>query len=78
MGAGHTFFTLLTASISSLLLRIPVAVLLGKTAGWGLPGVGLAGPAASVAALTLAVWFFFSGRWLQNKTGISRDEVPAE
>ena len=49
MGAGHTQFTLLTAALSSLLLRIPVAVLFGKVLGWGLTGVGLAGPAASLA-----------------------------
>ncbi len=74
MGAGHTFFTLLTGSLSSLLLRIPVAVLLGSVAGWGLPGVGLAGPAASVAGVLLDVWFLFTGRWLKNKTGISKEE----
>lgn len=78
MGAGHTFFTLLTGSLSSLLLRIPVAVLLGSVAGWGLSGVGLAGPAASVAGVLLDVWFLFTGRWLKNKTGISQEESLAD
>lgn len=78
MGAGHTFFTLLTGSLSSLLLRIPVAVLLGSMAGWGLSGVGLAGPAASVAGVLLDVWFLFTGRWLKNKTGISQEESLAD
>lgn len=78
MGAGHTFFTLLTGSLSSLLLRIPVAVLLGSVAGWGLSGVGLAGPAASVAGVLLDVWFLFTGRWLKNKTGISQEGSLAD
>lgn len=78
MGAGHTFFTLLTGSLSSLLLRIPVAVLLGSMAGWGLSGVGLAGPAASVAGVLLDVWFLFTGRWLKNKTGISQEGSLAD
>ena len=73
MGAGHTRFTLLNASLSSLLLRIPVAILFGSTLGWGLMGVGLAGPAASVAALSLGTWFIFSGRWKKDQTGIKAD-----
>lgn len=78
MGAGHTTFTLLTASLSSLLLRIPVAVVFGSVLGWGLKGVGLAGPAASTAGVVLASWFLFSGRWLKDKTGISRDTELSE
>lgn len=78
MGAGHTTFTLLTASLSSLLLRIPVAVVFGSVLGWGLKGVGLAGPAASTAGVALASWFLFSGRWLKDKTGISRDTELSE
>ena len=78
MGAGHTTFTLLTASLSSLLLRIPVAVVFGSVLGWGLKGVGLAGPAASTEGVVLASWFLFSGRWLKDKTGISRDTELSE
>lgn len=77
MGAGHTFFTLISGSLSSLFLRIPVAVVLGKTLGWGLMGVGLAGPAASLVGVAMAGWFVISGRWMKNKTGIHREEETA-
>ena len=77
MGAGHTFFTLISGSLSSLFLRIPVAIVLGKTLGWGLTGVGLAGPAASLVGVAMAGWFVLSGRWMKNKTGIRREEGAA-
>ncbi len=77
MGAGHTRFTLLSSSLSSLLLRIPVAVLFGTVLGWGLPGVGLAGPAATVAGVLLTGWFVLSGRWKHNQTGIHAEPEQA-
>lgn len=73
MGAGHTLFTLISGTVSSLFLRIPVAIIFGKALGWGLTGVGLAGPAATLAGVLLAGWFIFSGRWKKDKTGIRRD-----
>ena len=75
MGAGHTLFTLISGSLSSLFLRIPVAVVLGSWMGLGLTGVGLAAPAASLVGVLLAGWFVFSGRWMKNQTGIRRDEA---
>ena len=77
MGAGHTKFTLLSSSMSSLLLRIPVAILFGSVLGWGLMGVGLAGPAATLAGVALTGWFVFSGRWKKDKTGIRREQETA-
>ena len=74
MGAGHTFFTLISGASSSLFLRIPVALILGKWMDMGLTGVGLAGPAATLAGVILAGWFIFSGRWQRDKTGIRREE----
>jgi len=78
MGAGHTTFTLITGSVSSLFLRIPVAMLCGSALGWGLTGIGLAAPAASLCAVLLAGWFVLSGRWLRSKTGIRRDDSAAD
>ena len=76
MGAGHTKFTLFSASLTSLFLRIPVAVLLGSMLGMGLTGVGLAGPAATLVGVVISGWFVFSGRWTKETTGIKRDEAP--
>ena len=78
MGAGHTKFTLLTGSLSSLLLRIPVAVLFGKVLGWGLSGVGLACPAASLISLGLGIWFVATGRWERDQTGIHAEAEETE
>ena len=78
MGAGHTRFTLLSSALSSLLLRIPVAIALGSLLGWGLTGVGLAGPAATLAGVALGLWFVFSGRWMKDQTGIHREENAPE
>lgn len=77
MGAGHTFFTLISGTVSSLFLRIPVAIILGKWMGLGLTGVGLAGPAATFAGVCLAGWFLFTGRWKKDKTGIHREKEQA-
>ena len=77
LGAGYTAFTLLSSAMSSLLLRIPVALIFGSALDWGLAGVGLAGPAASFCSVALGLWFVFSGRWRKNKTGISRDHAEA-
>lgn len=74
MGAGHTRFTLFSSSLSSLLLRIPVAILFGSALGWGLMGVGLAGPAATVAGVAVTGWFVFTGRWRRDRTGIRREK----
>ncbi len=73
MGAGHTRFTLISSALSSLLLRIPVAILFGSALSWGLIGVGLAGPAASLAGVLLSCWFVFTGRWKKDQTGIRRE-----
>lgn len=74
MGAGHTFFTLISGTISSLFLRIPVAIVFGSVLKMGLTGVGLAGPAATLAGVLLAAWFLLTGRWLKDKTGIRREQ----
>ncbi|MBR6184808.1 MAG: MATE family efflux transporter [Clostridia bacterium] len=74
MGAGHTMLTLLSSMLSSLLLRIPVAILFGSVLSWGLMGVGLAGPAATLAGVLLTGWFLVTGRWKKDKTGIRRDK----
>lgn len=77
MGAGHTTFTMITGSLSSLFLRIPVALVCGSLLGWGLLGIGAGAPAASFVAVLLAGWFVLSGKWLHNKMGIRQDDKAA-
>jgi len=78
LGAGYTTFTLLSSALSSLLLRIPVALIFGSVLNWGLVGVGMAGPAASLCGVSLGIWFVLSGRWRKDKTGIRREQSTSE
>ncbi|MDD2362713.1 MAG: MATE family efflux transporter [Oscillospiraceae bacterium] len=70
MGAGQTLFSMFNAMVSSLLLRIPAAWLLGITLGRGLPGVGFAAPIATMGSLIVGVIYILSGRW--RTSGIER------
>jgi putative MATE family efflux protein len=66
IGAGHTTLSLFTGMVSSLLARIPASYLFGKVLGWGLKGLGLGAPVASVVSLMMVLGFLISGRWKVN------------
>jgi Na+-driven multidrug efflux pump len=66
IGGGHTFFTLVTNILSSVLFRVPVCYFLGITMGWGLKGVGLGAPAASAWTLLVIIVYLFTGKWKHN------------
>lgn len=63
IGSGHTTFSLINNSMSAVLMRVPAAYIFGIVLDWGLAGVGLGAPFASVAALAVCVIYFFSGKW---------------
>lgn len=73
LGAGHSMFSLVNNMLSAILLRVPVAYFVSKTA-LGLAGVGAAAPAASLCSLCLGTWFLLSGRWRSSSTGIHREQ----
>ncbi|MDR0320397.1 MAG: MATE family efflux transporter, partial [Treponema sp.] len=66
MGGGHTFFTLINNILSSVILRIPVCYIFGITLGWGLKGVGLGVPAASLGTLLLVIGYLLTGKWKRS------------
>jgi len=66
IGGGHTVFTLVNSMISAVLLRVPVCYIFGYVLGWGLTGVGMGAPAASMGALIVIAGFLVSGRWKYN------------
>lgn len=66
VGSGHTTFSLINGVLSSLLIRIPAAYILGIVLGYGLLGVGLGAPIASCLSLILGIWFYFSGKWKKS------------
>jgi putative MATE family efflux protein len=63
MGGGHTFFTLINNILASVVLRVPLCYFFGITLGWGLKGVGLGIPVASLWTLILVVAFLLTGKW---------------
>jgi len=63
IGAGHTVFSFINSSLSSLLIRIPASYLFGMVFHMGLTGVGLGAPFASFFSLILGVLFLVSGKW---------------
>lgn len=67
IGAGHTKFSLLVASLSSLIIRIPVSYVLGIVMNIGLIGTGAGSPMATFISLFFVVWFYISGRWKKNE-----------
>ncbi|MDR2134373.1 MAG: MATE family efflux transporter, partial [Treponema sp.] len=66
IGGGHTMFTLFTNMLSAVLLRVPVCYFLGVSLDWGLKGIGLGAPAASVGALIVIIVYLFTGKWKRN------------
>jgi len=73
MGAGHTMFTLFVSLTSSLILRIPVAMLLGVTMQMGVSGIGYAAPAATAGALIVQLIYLATGKWKVNAALSDRD-----
>ena len=70
IGAGHTTFSLVNGIMSSILFRIPACYFFGMMLDWGLKGIGLGAPIASLAAFVLCIIFFISGKW-RNQVVIS-------
>lgn len=73
IGVGHTLYTLISASISSLIIRIPAAYIMGIALGWGLGGVGYAAPTASLISLLVSIVYFFTGAWKRAKIRALRE-----
>lgn len=66
MGGGHTLFTLMNSILSSVLIRVPATYFFGVYMGWGLLGIGMGAPTASVFIMLVIIGFLISGRWKQN------------
>ena len=65
-GAGHTHITMINSVISSVVVRIPAALLFSNTFGWGLWGVGFAAPVATFGALLFLTFYVISGYWRKS------------
>ncbi|MDR2687184.1 MAG: MATE family efflux transporter [Oscillospiraceae bacterium] len=75
MAAGHTKFTLSMSLLSSIVMRVPAAWLLGKTLGLGLMGLGLAVPATTALCLLIEAAYLYGGRWKRSRV-VAGPEIP--
>lgn len=66
-GAGDTRAAMALALLSLWLLRVPLALLLSKTAGLGPTGVWIAFPASNVLGAAVAAAWFTTGRWQRHR-----------
>lgn len=62
-GSGHTLFVSISNVFSSLVLRSSLAVLFGLILKWGMIGLGLAAPIATLGTATLLIGFYMTGKW---------------
>ena len=67
IGAGHTTYSFITGVTSSILVRIPASYIFGIALDWGLMGMGLGAPLASLVATAIALVLYFSGAWKKMK-----------
>ena len=67
MGAGMTTFTMINSILTSLVLRMPFAYLLGIVWDMGLSGIALAAPVASIGGLIISFCFYKSGKWAKKE-----------
>lgn len=70
--SGHTTFSFIVSTVSSIGVRIPVAWFLSRTS-LELAGVGYGAPFATFIGAIMALIFILSGKWKQNRTGITRE-----
>jgi len=75
IGSGHTMFSLINSLMSSILIRVPAAYILGIALDLGIKGLGLGIPAATVLTLSISIWYFLSGRWKSSKVTKYKIEV---
>lgn len=72
-GSGNTQISMIGSMLSSIVVRMPVAILLSRTS-LELAGVGYAAPAATAIGAAVLFVFYLTGRWKQNRTGIQRED----
>lgn len=68
-GSGHTKTSMIISVCSSLLIRIPLAFLLGFTANLGMRGIGLAIPLATLGSAAIGAVYIAGGKWKKKKIG---------
>lgn len=65
-GCGRTTFAMVNGIASSLLVRVPLAYILGKYISESLIGLGLAAPIASIVSITVSLIYIRTERWREQ------------
>lgn len=65
-GSGHTLFTMLPSIFSSVIVRVPAAMICTKVWDLGLLGVGIATPVGTVSAIIICGVYYLSNRWCKK------------
>jgi putative MATE family efflux protein len=66
-GAGHTRVTMFFTLTSSIILRVPLAILFAWTFNLGVSGIGYAVPAATLGTLLFCSVYTLTGKWKENR-----------
>ncbi len=74
-GAGYSMISMISGVISSLVFRIPLVILFGKYFSSDIGNIGYAAPIATLFAVFLGLYFYFSGKWKQDKLNIQNIDV---
>jgi len=61
MAAGQTYMALFVTIIATCLVRVPMAYLLNSKLGF--VGIWYSAPIAQAVAVSIAIWYFYSGKW---------------
>lgn len=70
IGTGNGWVTLVSNLISSFIVRMPVAYLLGAILGFGVIGVGYSIPIATAAGTLVVAIFYMAGTWKKNRVNL--------
>ena len=65
-GSGHTLFTMIPSVFSSVIARVPVAILCARVLNLGLLGVGISTPTGTISAIIICTVYYFSNKWCRR------------
>lgn len=65
-GSGHTLFTMIPSIFSSVIARVPVAIICARVLGMGLMGVGISTPTGTISAIIICAVYYFSNKWCRK------------
>ncbi|MBQ3108579.1 MAG: MATE family efflux transporter, partial [Clostridia bacterium] len=78
IGSGHTLIPMISAIISSVAVRVPMAYLFGLALDLGVFGVGLGTGFAAGAGMVFCLCYLATGRWKRGDHGRGKPAAEEE